>query len=116
MLVLMPHVNQPLAARARAFEPIPITRRLVAARLCALLRITTSSARLAFKRATGFSNDDACMLAKIAEHGPMTPADLAALLSYGKGQVSRAITRLVNERVLSRDEPDGAASMTRIGR
>jgi len=116
MLVLMPHVNQPLAARARAFEPIPITRRLVAARLCALLRITTHSARLAFKRATGFSDVDSCMLAKIAEHGPMTPAELVALLSYDKGHVSRSIGRLINERVLSRDQPEGAACMTRIGR
>lgn len=112
----MPHVNQPLAARARAFEPIPITHRLVAVRLCALLRVTTHSARLAFKRATGFSDFDSCMLAKIAEHGPMTPGELVALLSYDKGQVSRAIARLANERVLSRDEPNGAASMTRVGR
>jgi DNA-binding MarR family transcriptional regulator len=112
----MPHVNQSHAARVLENEPIPITRRLVAARLCALLRITTHSARLAFKRATGFSNFDSCLLAKIAEHGPMTPAELVALLSYDKGQVSRAIARLINERVLARDEPDGAASMTPIGR
>src|SRR5262245_16093058 len=116
MLVPMPEVNQSLAARAFENEPIPITRRLVAARLCALLRVTTRSARLAFKRATGFSDFDSCMLAKIAEHGPMTPTELVALLSYDKGQVSRAIARLVNERVLSRDEPSGAACMTRIGR
>jgi DNA-binding MarR family transcriptional regulator len=108
-------VNQSLAARVLDNEPIPITRRLVAARLCALLRVTTSSARLAFKRATGFSNEHACLLAKIAEHGPMTPAELVNLLSYDKSQVSRAITRLVNERVLAR-EPNGAVCMTRIGR
>src|SRR6185295_5103877 len=116
MLVLIAQVNQPLAARARAFEPIPIIRRLVAARLCALLRVTTHSARLAFKRATGFSDFDSCMLAKIAEHGPMRPLEISALLSCDQGQVSRAIARLVNERVLSRDEPNGAACMTRLGR
>jgi DNA-binding MarR family transcriptional regulator len=109
-------VNPPLAARTLDNGPIPITRRLVAGRLCALLRVTTRSARLAFKRATGFSNDDACMLAKIAEHGPMTSAELGELLSYDKGHVSRAVTRLVNERVLSRDEPNGVACMTRLGR
>jgi DNA-binding MarR family transcriptional regulator len=97
-------------------EPIPITRRLVAARLCAFLKIAVQSARLAFRRTSGFSNSDSCILAKIAEHGPMTPAELVDFLSYDKSQVSRSVTRLVSGRVLSRDEPHGAVSMTRTGR
>jgi DNA-binding MarR family transcriptional regulator len=109
-------VNRPAAARVLDNEPIPITRRLVAARLCAFLKIAVQSARLAFQRTSGFSNSDSCILAKIAEHGPLTPTELVELLSYDKAHVSRSVTHLVNERVLSRDAPHGALSMTRTGR
>jgi DNA-binding MarR family transcriptional regulator len=112
----MPAVTRHFAARVLDNEPIPITRRLVTGRLCALLKIVTRSAGLAFKRTSGFSGPDACLLAKIGEHGRLTPAELVALLGYDKGQVSRAVTRLANERVLARDVPRGPVSMTRTGR
>jgi DNA-binding MarR family transcriptional regulator len=109
-------VNRHFAARVLDNEPIPITRRLVTGRLIALLKVVTRSAGLAFKRATGFPGLDACLLAKIGEHGAMTLAELVALFSRDKGQVSRAVNRLLNERLLSRDHPGGPLSMTRTGR
>ena len=109
-------MNRQFAARVLDNEPIPITRRLVTARLITLLKVLTRSARLAFKRSTGFSGFDARLIAQIGEHGAMTPAEIVAIFGYDKGQVSRAVQRLMSARVLSRDHLRGPVSMTRTGR
>jgi DNA-binding MarR family transcriptional regulator len=103
-------------ATALQNAPVPITRGLVTVRLVALLKLITRSARLAFKRTTGLPGFDARLIIQVGTHGPLTLAQIVALLGQDKGQVSRAVKRLVGARVLSREHLRAAIEMTPAGK
>jgi DNA-binding MarR family transcriptional regulator len=96
--------------------PAALRRRLVTARLITLLKVLGGSASLAFWRETRLSGSDWYLIAQIGEYGPLAFTEIANRLRQDKGQASRAVKRLVNAGLLSREHLRAPIALTAAGK
>jgi DNA-binding MarR family transcriptional regulator len=91
-------------------------RRLVTARLITLLKVLGGSAAPAFWRETRLSGSDWYLIAQVGEYGPLAFTEIAIRLRQDKGQASRAVKRLVNAGLLSREHLRAPIALTAAGK
>lgn len=97
-----------------------LSRELISLRVLALVDFMNRSRSLAYPRASGFSDFEWRVLARVCESPGTSINDLASLLHRGVAQVSRAVKRLVAAGVLHRQSRAGGPGVsitpTRLGR
>lgn len=73
-------------------------------RLARLLALSSAPGIRLFEGGYGISRREWSLVGMVAEHGPMSPSDLAALAHLERPHVSRAITDLVAKGLLARSQ------------
>jgi DNA-binding MarR family transcriptional regulator len=93
-----------------------MARRLITARLIALMKLLHRSATPAYRSETRLSDFEWRVLTQVGDHGPLVLTSLATLLHQDKGQVSHAVKALISARLLSREHLRAPILLTRTGR
>lgn len=92
-----------------------MSRRLVAARLIALMKLLSRSAGPAYRSETRLPDLEWRVMMQVGDRGPVLLTALATLLHQDKGQVSRAVKALVSARLLSREHLRAPITLTKTG-
>jgi DNA-binding MarR family transcriptional regulator len=97
-----------------------LSRELISLRVLVLVDFINRSRSIAYPRASGFSDFEWRVLARVCESPDMSINDLSRLLHRGVAQVSRTVKRLVAAGVLYRESRAGGPGVsitpTRLGR
>jgi DNA-binding MarR family transcriptional regulator len=104
------------ATNPSAADPTPLSRRLVAARFIALIKLLHRSAGPAYRSETRLSDFEWRVMTQVGDQGPLVLTALAALLNQDKGQVSHAVKVLVQGKLVSREHLRAPIVLTRNGR
>lgn len=96
-------------------DPVPMTRRLVAARVIALLKLLHRSATRVYRTETRLPDFEWRVLTQVGTHEPISLTALAALLHQDKGQVSHAARRLVDAGYVARGHLRAPLTLTKSG-
>jgi DNA-binding MarR family transcriptional regulator len=98
----------------------PLSRELVTVKVARLGDFIVRSASLAFPRASGFSDFEWRVLARVCETPRLSINDLSQLLHRGVAQVSRTVKKLVSAGLLHRASRGGGPGVlitpTPVGR
>ncbi len=97
----------------------PITA-MLSSRLMVLANLLRRGAVLRYQRIAGLSLVEAGLIAALGRHPPMTVARLAASVGMDKGQISRALSGLVQRKLIAkvvnvRDSREVLVSLTKVG-
>ncbi len=97
----------------------PVTA-MLSSRLMVLANFLRRSAVLRYHRIAGLSLVEAGLIAALGRHPPMTVAQLAASVGMDKGQISRALSGLVQRKLIAkvvnaRDSREVLVSLTKAG-
>lgn len=95
---------------------MPLLQRLLGVRLAVLRDLIQRSASLAFGRETGLSDFDWLVVWFIGRQESPVAAEVAEKLQRDKGQVSRAVTRLLSSGLVSREHLRAPLVLTSEGR
>jgi DNA-binding MarR family transcriptional regulator len=94
----------------------PMTRRLIAARLIALMKLLHRSASRVYRTETRLSDFEWRVLTQVGSHEPISLTALATLLHQDKGQVSHAAKGLAQAGFVSREHLRAPIVLTKTGR
>jgi DNA-binding MarR family transcriptional regulator len=96
-------------------DSVPMARRLVAARVIALLKLLHRSATRVYRTETRLPDFEWRVLTQVGTHEPISLTALAALLHQDKGQVSHAARRLVEAGYVARGHLRAPLTLTKAG-
>ena len=118
------HFSARLALVLDGFEPRPRPQerqdrpprpQVIQSELWQLLRMVRESAELSYAREIDLVELDRRILLLINQDGPQVPADIAGATGVDKAQVSRSVKRLLELRMIEREQIRAPVRLTRKG-
>jgi len=112
MIDRRPTWNGNRTARNAEADAAAASSRLLTARIYTLAIVLRRTTNFVTKRELGLSQDAARSIILLGEYQPLLPSDLASHLALDQGQLSRSVSNLVKQGLVSRVRRGRTAELT----